>query len=130
MGMLLTIIPGVKYVFHLQTPRPFFYIIAFLFALATMVIDEFFKYLYRWRLEVRKQMQLDEVKQNEQTDRLNMICDMLHDLESGKTKTEGDMFELKESLGLLIKNVEKVNDIVTNTDDTCSGCRPHVAVEC
>lgn len=79
-----------------------------------MVIDEFFKYLYRRRLEVRKRLQLDEVKQNEQTDRLNMICDMLHDLESGKTKTEGDMFELKESLGLLIRNVEKVNDVVSN----------------
>merc|ERR1712232_859890 len=113
--MLLTIIPGVKYVFHLETPRWFFYGIAFLFALATMLIDEFFKYLYRRRLEVRKHLQLDEVKQNEQTDRLNMICDMLHDLESGKTKTEGDIFELKESLGLLIKNVEKVTDVVSNS---------------
>jgi len=128
--MLLTIIPGVKYVFHLETPRLFLYAIAFMFAVATMVIDEFFKFLYRRRLEKRKQLQLDEVKQNEQTDRLNMICDMLHDLEGGKVKTEGDMFELKQSLGLLIKNVDKVNDIVTNTDDTCSGCRPHVAVEC
>merc|ERR1712151_437279 len=113
--MLLTIIPGVTNVFHLQTPRWFFYFIAFLFALATMVIDEFFKYLYRLRLEVRKQIQLDQVKQNAQTDRLNMICDMLHDLESGKTKTEGDIFELKESLGLLIRNVEKVNDVVSNS---------------
>merc|ERR1712039_760867 len=111
--MLLTIIPGVKTVFHLETPRWFFYAIAFVFALATMVIDEFFKYLYRRRLEVRKQLQLDEVKQNAQTDRLNMICDMLHDLESGKT--ERDIFELKESLGLLIRNVEKVNDVVSNS---------------
>jgi len=111
--MLLTIIPGVKYVFHLETPRLFLYAIAFMFAVATMVIDEFFKFLYRRRLERRKQLQLDEVKQNEQTDRLNMICDMLHDLEGGKVKTEGDIFELKESLGLLIKNVDKVNDIVT-----------------
>merc|ERR1712190_243485 len=112
--MLLTIIPGVNDVFHLQTPRWFYYFIAFMFALATMVIDEFFKYLYRRRLEVRKQLQLDEVKQTEQTDRLNMICDMLHDLESGKTKTEGDIFELKESLGLLIKNVDKVSGLVSN----------------
>merc|ERR1711990_838807 len=111
--MLLTIIPGVKYVFHLQTPRPFFYLIAFLFAFSTMVIDEFFKYLYRMRLEVRKEIQLDEVKQNEQNDRLNMICDMLADLENGKKKTEGEIFELKESLGLLIKNVDKGNEILT-----------------
>merc|ERR1712217_912718 len=110
--MLLTIIPGVKTVFHLETPRWFFYAIAFFFALATMVIDEFFKFLYRWRLEVRKQLQLDEVKQNEQTDRLNMISDMLHDLEGAKSKTEGDVFELKESLGLLIKNVDKANDVL------------------
>merc|ERR1712187_971578 len=82
---MLTIIPGVKYVFHLETPRWFFYGIAFIFAVTSVVIDEFFKYLYRRRLEVRKQSQLDGVKQNEQTDRLNMICDMLHDLESGKT---------------------------------------------
>merc|ERR1711920_569672 len=97
-------------VFHLKTPRFFIYIVALGLALLTMVIDEFFKYLYRNQLEVRKQVQLDEVKQNEQTDRLNMICDMLHDLEGGKAKTEGDIFELKESLGLLIKNVDKVND--------------------
>merc|ERR1712137_1463797 len=113
--MLLTIIPGVKYVFHLETPRLFLYFIALLFAIATMVIDEFFKYLYRWRLEVRRQLQLDEVKQNEQNDRLNMICDMLHDLEGAKSKAEGDIFELKESLGFLVKNVHSVNGVVSNS---------------
>merc|ERR1712083_1143301 len=32
-----------------------------------------------------------------------------------QTKTEGDIFELKESLGLLIKNVDKVSGLVSNS---------------
>jgi len=114
--MLLTIIPGVKYVFHLDTPTWFYYGISFLFAFSTMVIDELFKYFYRVRLEMRKQSQLDEVKQNEQTDRLNMICDMLHDLENAKVKNEGEMYELKENLGLLLTNVDKGFKAAGNID--------------
>merc|ERR1712137_438279 len=40
--MLLTIIPGVKTIFHLKTPNFYLYVIALGFALMTMVIDEFF----------------------------------------------------------------------------------------
>merc|ERR1712019_154411 len=53
----LTIIPGVREIFKLLTPRWFFYKIAFIFAFANMVIDEVFKYLYRLRLEGRKKVE-------------------------------------------------------------------------
>merc|ERR1719238_759579 len=99
--MLLTIIPGVKYVFKLETPEWFFYFIAMGFAFGCMINDEIFKYFYRRRVEERKRSQLDGVKQDEQTARLNMISDMLHELETGRIKSEKELFEVKESLGNL-----------------------------
>merc|ERR1711918_122229 len=47
MTVLLTIIPGVKQIFYLDTPDWFYYFIAFIFAFGCATNDELFKYLYR-----------------------------------------------------------------------------------
>jgi hypothetical protein len=106
----LTIIPGVKTIFKLDTPYWWVYLVSFIFAFGCMLNDEIFKFFFRQRVKGRKKSQLDSVKQDEQINRLNMISDMIHDLESSKTKTEGDVFELKESLGHLLKNVNKCSE--------------------
>merc|ERR1712139_180086 len=51
MTLLLTIIPGVKEIFYLDTPEWFYYFIAFVFASGCACNDELFKFLYRRKLK-------------------------------------------------------------------------------
>merc|ERR1712048_1220434 len=70
----LTLIPGVKEIFKLLTPRWFFYKIAFIFAFANMLFDEFFKFLYRRQLVARKKREALALKQSNAADQLDMIA--------------------------------------------------------
>merc|ERR1712048_16262 len=103
----LTLIPGVKEIFKLLTPRWFFYKIAFIFAFANMLFDEFFKFLYRRHLVARKKREALALKQSNAADQLDMIADKLNKMEAGRAKTDSDVYDMKESLGALIKSVKK-----------------------
>merc|ERR1711907_708511 len=49
----LTFIPGVKELFKLDAPLLFYYVIAFIFALGSMTIDEISKWMFRRVLQQR-----------------------------------------------------------------------------
>merc|ERR1712032_477403 len=100
----LTFIPGVKDIFKLDTPAFFFYCIAFIFAFGCMLNDEIFKFFYRKRLVGRKKAQKARAKQSEAAEQLDMIADMLHNLEVGRAKMDADVYDITESLGLLLKD--------------------------
>jgi len=104
----LTFIPGVKKIFKLDTPALFFYFIAFVFAFGCMLNDEIFKFFYRKRNAHRKMTQEAGAKQSEAAEQLDMIADMLHNLEVGRAKMDADVYDIKESLGVLLTNRKQV----------------------
>merc|ERR1712048_534127 len=110
----LTIIPVVKDIFKLLTPQWFFYKIAFIFAFTNMLIDEISKFLYRRRLAARKQVEATRKQQVEAAAQLDMIADKLHKMEIGRAKTDSDVFDIKESLGALVKSAKKAREATSS----------------
>jgi len=108
--VMLTIIPGVKEIFKLDTPKWFFYLISFFFAFGCALNDEIFKFFYRMRLTKRKQSYADSQKIADNHAKLDMVADMLHNLESGRKHNEKEFYDVKESLGSLLKNVNKMGE--------------------
>lgn len=106
----LTIIPGVREIFKLLTPRWFFYKIAFIFAFSNMLIDEIAKYFYRRALAERKKVEAARLRQVEATEKLEMMSDMLHKMEAGRAKTDSTVYDLKESVGALVKSAKKARE--------------------
>merc|ERR1712039_508359 len=88
----LTLIPGVKEIFKLDTPQWFFYCIAFAFAFGCALSDEIFKFFYRIQLRKRKMEYSDS--RNLQENHA-----MLDQLESGRKNTDKEVYDVKESLG-------------------------------
>jgi hypothetical protein len=85
MTLLLTIIPGIKQIFYLDTPDWFYYFIAFIFAAGCAVNDEVFKYFYRRTLSARVNgdfRRMDEVATKQ---RVETVVEMLHQI---KNKTD------------------------------------------
>merc|ERR1712032_551501 len=92
----------------LDTPALFFYFIAFIFAFGCMLNDEVFKFFYRKRVAGRRRAQEARVKQSEAAEQLDMIADMLHNLEVGRAKMDADVYDVTESLGVLLTNRKQV----------------------
>merc|ERR1712048_934224 len=110
----LTFIPVVKGIFKLDTPAWFFYKLAFVFAFGNMLIDEVAKLFYRRALMQRKKVAAAQIKQIEAGQQLDMIADMLHKMEAGRSKTDSTVFGMKESLGALVKNAKKSREAAGN----------------
>lgn len=110
----LTLLPGVKDVFHLDTPLWFYYFIAFIFAFACMLNDEHAKFWYRRELRRRALKSSNKGKGNETQERVEIAVEMLHNLTIAKQKSEEDLIDLKEALGKVAKDLE---DIKTKTMD-------------
>merc|ERR1712048_227078 len=110
----LTFIPVVKGIFKLDTPAWFFYKLAFVFAFGNMIIDEVAKLFYRRALMQRKKVAATQIKQIEAGQQLDMIADMLHKMEAGRSKTDSTVFGMKESLGALVKNAKKSREAAGN----------------
>jgi hypothetical protein len=110
----LTLLPGVKEVFHLDTPLWFYYFIAFIFAFACMLNDEHAKFWYRRELRRRALKSSNKGKGNETQERVEIAVEMLHNLTIAKQKSDEDLIDLKEALGKVAKDLE---DIKTKTMD-------------
>lgn len=109
----LTLIPGVKFLFKLDTPEWFFYGIAFVFAFGCMLNDELFKFLYRKRKLRAKHLAEQDLKRDDGKERLASIVEMIHHLEVGRQKQDQDFIDFKEILAQINK---KMTDRVSSKD--------------
>eukprot|EP00747_Dinoflagellata_sp_TGD_P095372 gnl/TRDRNA2_/TRDRNA2_166452_c0_seq2.p1 gnl/TRDRNA2_/TRDRNA2_166452_c0~~gnl/TRDRNA2_/TRDRNA2_166452_c0_seq2.p1 ORF type:complete len:1111 (+),score=220.24 gnl/TRDRNA2_/TRDRNA2_166452_c0_seq2:146-3478(+) len=108
----LTLIPGVKKIFKLATPEFFYYFISFIFAFACMLNDELFKWGYRKRCEGRKKIEAQQRQQLEDAAKLDMVVDMLNNLDKGRKKTDEDVYNIKEEVGVLVRNINCLSNDV------------------
>lgn len=77
----LTFIPGVKELFKLDTPLWFYYLIAFIFALGSMIIDEISKWMFRRVLKEREGGDQGIKERQVIKDRVDMVVEKLHSIE-------------------------------------------------
>merc|ERR1711918_26525 len=73
----LTFIPGVKELFKLDTPLWFYYLIAFIFALGSMIIDEISKWMFRRVLKEREGGDQGIKERQVIKDRVDMVVEKL-----------------------------------------------------
>jgi magnesium-transporting ATPase (P-type) len=102
----LTFIPGIKKIFKLDNPQWFYYLIAFAFAFGCMLNDEHAKYWYRRELQKRKKGNKGDYVAVETKEKVESIVEMLHGLATSKTKTEEEIYDMKEVLGSLKKDFD------------------------
>jgi hypothetical protein len=102
----LTFIPGVKELFKLDTPMWFYYLIAFLFALGSMTIDEISKWMFR-RVLVQRESGDQGVKERQEIkDRVDMVVEKLHSIELGIERNSG------ETVSAINKIKAEIGDVV------------------
>jgi hypothetical protein len=82
MTVLLTIIPGIKEIFYLDTPEWFYYFIAFIFAFGCALNDEFFKSLYRRVLARRVDGEWRRIEESATKQRVDTVVEMLHEIKN------------------------------------------------
>jgi len=104
----LTLIPGVKKVFKLDMPLWFYYFIALVFATGCMLNDEFAKFWYRRELARRKVRQMTAGSGDETKERVECVVEMLHNLTMGKQKADEDLYDMKEALGQVGREVTEI----------------------
>lgn len=86
MTLLLTVVPGVKEIFYLDTPQWFYYFIAFIFALGCACNDELFKFIYRRKLSQRVAGDFKKLDEAATKQRVETVVEMLHQI-----KNQGDL---------------------------------------
>jgi len=106
--VLLTVIPGVKDIFQLDHPAWFFYLLAFVFAFGCMMNDELAKFFYRRELGLRKERRRRGMQQEEIKGRVEVLVEMLHTVTQGVDKADSDMFDVKEALGKVTRDVQEM----------------------
>jgi magnesium-transporting ATPase (P-type) len=111
----LTVIPGVKKIFTLDNPAWFYYLIAFAFAFGCFLNDEHAKFWFRRELRKRKAAFAGDTVGEQTKEKVDIVAEMVHDLNRSKQKTEKDLYDIKELLGQLKKDLESGNQ---NTDFT------------
>jgi hypothetical protein len=94
----LTFIPGVKDLFKLDTPDPFFYFLAFLFALGSLTIDEISKWMFRRVLAGREAGDLGARERKQIKDQLDIVNGKLGDAEAKNEATVTAMNKIAELL--------------------------------
>jgi magnesium-transporting ATPase (P-type) len=114
----LTFLPGIKDIFKLDNPTWFYYLVAFAFAFGCMLNDEHAKFWYRRELAKRKKAGGGDNIAFETKERVEICVEMLHGLTSGKDKRENDIYDMKEVLGSLNKDMKAM---VTPSDKSQYG---------
>lgn len=82
MTLMLTLIPGVKEIFYLDTPQWFYYFIAFIFAFGCACNDEIFKFIYRRTLSQRVQGDFRKLDDAATKQRVETVVEMLHQIKN------------------------------------------------
>jgi hypothetical protein len=113
--ILLTIIPGIKTIFKLDTPDWFFYFLSAGFAFLCMVNDEVFKFLYRIKIAERKEIYAEQERKVFEERRLQALADTVlssHDANK-KGELHDKLFAMEAKLNKLIE-LQKFNALSGN----------------
>jgi len=97
----LTFIPGVKDLFKLGTPAGFYYLIAFIFALGSMTIDEALKGVFRGILKKREIGDKGAIERREIKDSVERVMDKLQEMEG---KSEASVLAINKISNLFEKD--------------------------
>jgi hypothetical protein len=108
MTMLLTIIPGVKEIFYLDTPRWFYYFIALCFAFGCACNDELFKFIYRRTLRSRVQGDFRKMDEAATKQRVETVVEMLHQLKSDVDLNAEHTVENRNAIGRVKHEVVEI----------------------
>jgi magnesium-transporting ATPase (P-type) len=106
--LLLTIIPGVKEIFYLDTPRWFYYFIAFIFAFGCACNDELFKFIYRRTLRSRVQGDFRKMDEAATKQRVETVVEMLHQLKSDVDLNAEHTVENRNAIGRVKHEVVEI----------------------
>lgn len=105
---LLTIIPGVKQIFYLDTPQWFYYFIAFIFAFGCATNDEVFKYLYRRTLSARVNGDFRRRDEIATKQRVETVVEMLHQIKNSADLNCEHLMENRNALARVKHEVVEV----------------------
>merc|ERR1711998_459218 len=108
MTLLLTIIPGVKEIFYLDTPQWFYYFIAFVFASGCACNDELFKFLYRRTLRSRVQGEFAKIDEAATKQRVETVVEMLHQIKNNVDLNGEHMLENRNAIGRVKHEVVEI----------------------
>merc|ERR1711939_458649 len=108
MTVLLTIIPGVKDIFYLDTPQWFYYFIAFIFAFGCACNDELFKFFYRRTLRSRVQGDFRKMDEAATKQRVETVVEMLHQLKSDVDLNAEHTVENRNAIGRVKHEVVEI----------------------
>jgi magnesium-transporting ATPase (P-type) len=99
MTLLLTIIPGVKEIFYLDTPQWFYYFIAFIFAFGCACNDEVFKFMYRRKLQRGVQGDFKKMEEAATKQRVETVVEMLHQIKNNVDLSAEHTVENRNAIG-------------------------------
>merc|ERR1712139_375747 len=108
MTLLLTIIPGIKQIFYLDTPDWFYYFIAFIFAAGCAVNDELFKFLYRRKLAGQVQGEWQRLEDAATKQRVETDVEMLHQIKSSADLNGEHLVENRNALARVKHEVVEI----------------------
>merc|ERR1712194_679264 len=94
----LTLLPGVKTIFKLDTPDWWFCFLSFLFAFGCTANDELFKYFYRKKIAGRAASRKQTLEKKDAEERIENLIEMVHDINSARVMQTTTNVEMKESL--------------------------------
>merc|ERR1711907_726098 len=108
MTVLLTIIPGIKDIFYLDTPEWFYYFIAFIFAFGCACNDEIFKALYRRRLAGRVAGDFQKIDDAATKQRVETVVEMLHQIKNNVDLNGEHTAENRNAIGRVKHEVVEI----------------------
>jgi hypothetical protein len=108
MTLLLTIIPGVKQIFYLDTPEWFYYFIGFIFAFGCAINDEVFKFLYRRRLAARVDGDFRRMDEIATKKRVETVVEMLHQIKNSADLNGEHLMEHRNALARVKHEVVEI----------------------
>jgi hypothetical protein len=108
MTVLLTIIPGIKQIFYLDTPEWFYYFIAFIFAFGCFLNDELFKFIYRRILSNRVEGEFRKIDEAATKKRVETVVEMLHQIKSNVDLNAEQSIETRNAIGRVKHEVVEI----------------------
>merc|ERR1711959_57506 len=106
--LLLTVIPGVKQIFYLDTPQWFYYFIAFCFAFGCAANDELFKWIYRRRLAGRVAGDFKKIDDAATKQRVETVVEMLHQIKNNVDLNGEHTTENRNAIGRVKHEVVEI----------------------
>jgi hypothetical protein len=108
MTLLLTVIPGVKEIFYLDTPDWFYYFIAFCFAFGCACNDELFKFIYRRKLSQRVRGDFQKLDEAATKQRVETVVEMLHQIKGNVDLNAEHTVENRNAIGRVKHEVVEI----------------------